>query len=123
MRNYQAKLAAYKLPAERIQALREFCLLSDGLDRDIVEAAAYEAAPDALAGYLIKHVTSTDCPWRALKAENIPCNRDTFHLRRAKFFYILDRKLAAARKTPCPPENTPSPLPGHVGAAQAEARG
>ena len=103
MRTYQAKLAALKLPVERVRELREFCLQSDGLDRDIVEAAAHEAAPDALADYLIKHVTSTDYPWRALRAERIPCNRDTFHLRRASFYAILDRKLVALQKIPPPP--------------------
>ena len=41
MRNYQAKLAAYKLPAERVRELREYCLQADGLARDIVETAAY----------------------------------------------------------------------------------
>lgn len=110
MRDYQAKLAAYKLPAERIRELREYCLQADGLDRDIIEAAAYEAAPDALAGYLIKHVTSTDYPWRALRAENIPCNRDTFHLRRAQFYCILSRKLDALHGAPHPLEDTPAPL-------------
>lgn len=102
MRDYQAKLAAYKLPDERVRQLREYCLQADGLARDIIEAAAYEAAPDALAGYLIKHVTSTDYPWRALKADNIPCNRDTFHLRRARFYCILSHKLDALQKDPTP---------------------
>lgn len=111
MRNYQAKLASLKLPDERIKELREYCLQADGLDRDIIEAAAHEAAPDALAGYLIKHVTSTDYPWRALKAERIPCNRDTFHLRRARFYAILDRKLVALQKTP----PTPCPAAGGMG--------
>lgn len=110
MRDYQAKLAAYALPPERVKELREYCLQADGLARDIIEAAAYEAAPDALAGYLIKHVTSTDYPWRALRAENVPCNRDTFHLRRARFYFILARKLDALQETPHPLENTPTPL-------------
>lgn len=94
---------ALKLPPERLKELRDFCLQADGSDRDLIEAAAFEASPDAVAGFIVQHVTSTDHPWRILKAQRIPIDRDNFRLRRAGFYFILNGKLGAPKKDPPPP--------------------
>lgn len=103
---------ALRLPAERLKELHDFCLQADGPDRDIIEAAASEASPDAVASYIVQHVTSTDHPWRILKAQRIPIDRDNFRLRRAAFYFILSEKLGTPQKSPPTPASDAGPGQG-----------
>ena len=92
VRNYKAKMALYRLPAERYKELRQYCLNSSKNERIIIETALQNAfGDDGIAPYILKHVVSTDYRWSRLEAEQIPCSRDTFCLYRAKFYSELDK--------------------------------
>lgn len=95
MRNYKQKMDQYRLPKQRIQELREYCLLSGTRERESIETAAVEAAGDCLSRWLYKHVVSTDYSWARMEADCLPCSRDTFRLYRTRFYYILDQILGA----------------------------
>ena len=100
MRGYREKMAKYRLPPGRVRQIRVFCLLADRKERDMIESAADEACGDALAGWIVRHVTSTDSSWPQLEADNIPCGIDTFRVVRARFYFTLDKKMAALEKIP-----------------------
>ncbi len=100
MRDYKRKMNDVRLPKERIAALKAFCLNSAGLDRDIIEAAAYEASDEVMGGWIVRHVISTDWTWARMEANGIPCNQDSFRLYRARFFFRLNRKLEMIGKLP-----------------------
>lgn len=93
MRDYKVKMQMYKLSPERYAELREFCLCSDLDERVYIEMALQETVNDELASWLFKHVISTDWTWARMESEGLPCNRDTFRVYRAKFYYHLDRIL------------------------------
>lgn len=96
MRNYKAKMAAYRLPKPRYAELREFCLCSDSDDRQYIIRALEETVNDDLSRWLFLHVVSTDYGWTRMEAEGLPCSRDTFRVYRARFYWNLDRILNGA---------------------------
>lgn len=96
MRNYKEKMNRYRIPKERYNELRKFCLCSDCGKRSIIETAllnTFSSKEDELSKHLYKHITSARCSWTELEVGGIPCNRDTFRLYRAKFYYELDKIL------------------------------
>ena len=93
MRDYKAKMQKYKLPPGRYRKLREFCLCSDMEERIYIEMALAETCSDGLAEWLYRHVVSTDYGWAKLETGGLPCNRDTFRVYRARFYWELDKIL------------------------------
>lgn len=93
MRDYKAKMQMYRLSSIRYAELRRFCLNANRNDLICIEAALSETVKDELATWLYKHVVSTDWTWAKMESEGLPCNRDTFRVYRAKFYYNLDRIL------------------------------
>ena len=93
MRGYKEKIDAVQIPKSRIEELKAFCLDSSRSERDIIEAAACEASDSVMGAWIVRHVTSTDWPWRSMEAAGVPCGADTFRVYRARFFFLLNRKL------------------------------
>nr|WP_325300334.1 hypothetical protein [uncultured Dysosmobacter sp.] len=101
MRGYKEKMAEYRLPTDRTKELRRWCLQSGAAGRPTIEAAANEACGDALARWIVRHVTTVNAGYERLKQDKIPVGVDMFRVYRARFFWLLDKKL------PPTPENTP----------------
>lgn len=57
---------------------------------EMVEKAAYDCDPE-LCDYIIKGVTEDLTFDNLLMIHKIPCSRDTYYDRRAKFLWILDK--------------------------------
>jgi len=73
-------------PVARAAAVRKFYW-----DRiKMIEDAAYKADPD-ICQYIVKGVTESLTYDNLYMIHGIPCSRDTYYDRRAKFFYILDK--------------------------------
>lgn len=73
-------------PTARAAAIRKFYL-----DRlEMIEHAANEADP-ALADYIVRGVCYESTYDNMRLFLNIPCSRDTYYDRRAKFLWILDK--------------------------------
>ncbi len=73
-------------PTARAAAVRKFYL-----DRlEVIERAAYRADPE-LCNYIIKGVTMGLTYDNLHMVHHIPCSRDTYYDRRAKFFWLLDK--------------------------------
>lgn len=73
-------------PVARAAAIREFLI-----DRiAMVDKAAYEADRD-LSGYIVRGVTEGLTYDNMFLMYHIPCSRDTYYDRRAKFFWVLDK--------------------------------
>lgn len=87
MRNYKEKMSRYRIPKDRYRKLKEYCA-ENGNDGRIT-IALKRTTDDALAAYIRKQVTES-CSLAALEAAGLPCNRDTFRVYRAKFFWTLD---------------------------------
>ena len=96
VRNYKHRMARYRLSHERYEALRQFCLMRS--HRDVVREAMMEACDDALADWLLLHVTSKAWKWAKLEANGIPCCQDTFRLYRARFYWCLNQRLMRKEK-------------------------
>ncbi len=54
--------------------------------------ATFGTVNDPLAYYIELEMTSV-CSWAKLESMQIPCNRDTFRIYRAKAFFNLDKIL------------------------------
>lgn len=77
------KSATEELAIRRAE-LREKC--------ELVEQAALEAAPE-LYKYILEGVTEEYASFKYLKyRKNMPCGRNTYSNRRAKFFCILSKR-------------------------------
>ena len=101
MRGYMEKMAECRLPPDRTKELRRWCLRPGRGGRKIIEATANEACGDALARWIVRHVTSINADYARLKLDGIPVGVDMFRVYRARFYWLLDKKL-----TPTP-KNTP----------------
>lgn len=73
-------------PTARAAAIRKFYMDRIGM----IDKAAYEADKD-LAGYIVQGVTKGLSYDNLLMMHRIPCSRDTYYDRRAKFLWILDK--------------------------------
>ena len=85
----------YRLPKDRYRELKSFCRSADNSKFEIIDAAikaAFGTVNDPLAYYIELDMTK-DCNWAKLEVMQIPCNRDTFRLYRAKVYYMLDKIL------------------------------
>ncbi len=98
MRNYSQKANTFRLPKERQNALRAFCLSATGDDLELIRDVADETTHDALAGWIVLAVTSDRWGWARLEANHIPCSQQTFRIYRMKFFYLLDGYLREQEK-------------------------
>lgn len=87
MRNYKGKMERYRLPASRYRELKAYCVQHRRSPK--ITEALRRTTDDALAAYIRKQVTES-CSLAALEAAGLPCNRDTFRVYRAKFFWTLD---------------------------------
>lgn len=114
MRGYKEKMNKYRLPNARTKDLRCWCLQSGPAGRAIIEAAANEACGDALARWIVRHVTSINADYARLKLDKIPVGVDMFRVYRARFYWLLDKKL------PPTPENIPQ---GGATAGQNDPQG
>lgn len=76
-------------PVARAAAIRQF--YEDRLE--MIERAAYEADPE-LADYILRGICYGITYDSFLIREKIPCSRDTYYDRRAKFLWILDKLRA-----------------------------
>ena len=94
IRDYKKKMKLYQIDKERYHELRSFCKTKEA-ESYIIKALTleFEEAPDMLALWIYHHVTDEKYNWSYMEANNIPCNRDTFRIYRAKFFYELDQLL------------------------------
>ena len=73
-------------PTARAAAIKKF--LSERIE--MIEKAAYEADPE-LCDYIIRGVTNEMSYDQLFLLYKIPCGKDMYYDRRAKFFWILDK--------------------------------
>ncbi len=96
MRDYKGKMARYKLSKPRYAQLRRFCLRRDIRTRMVVMKAMEKTTDDVLRTWIFRHVTSESYGLDAMEADGMPCNRDTFRVYRARFYWELDKILKGA---------------------------
>lgn len=98
MRNYSQKMAAYRLPKDRYESLRAFCLSADWEQTQLIKEIAIETVPDALSEWIVMYARK-GMTWTQLEARGVPCSRDTFRYYRARFFWLLDKHMYEASLT------------------------
>lgn len=87
MRNYSGKMKKYWIPTHRYRNLKELCVNHKEDPR--IDAALKKTTDEVIAEYIRRQVTES-CSMAALEADGMPCNRDTFRVYRAKFFWVLN---------------------------------
>lgn len=96
MRNYKRRMEQYRLPKERVDALRRWCRRTSPTAPEI-ERALSRTTDEVLAGWIRRNVTGELFRWRDMELAGLPCSRDTFRVYRACFFWELDRELKTGR--------------------------
>lgn len=95
MRDYSKKIARYSLEKRRRLFLSSYChTTNDGRLRMIADALQDAFGEDTISEWIWESVVS-GTKWSVLEAKGIPCSRDAFRIYKAKFFYVLDKKIGA----------------------------
>lgn len=97
MRNYARKMAAVRLPPERMRELKAYCHAAreDDAKRSVVDGAMEETLRGDRLDRWIRESVLRGLGYDAMQARGIPCSRDTFRLYRARFFKALDAAVWA----------------------------
>lgn len=97
MRYYSLKMQIYRIEPARLKWLRNLCHRYPELDaetRRIIDGATFDLmiGGDQLPVW-VRHQALSGCSWAFLEARAVPCNEDTFRLARARFFWLLNRRI------------------------------
>ena len=104
MRNYARKMAAVRLPPERMRDLKAYCRAAreDDAKRFVIDGAMEETLRGDRLDRWIRESVLRGLGYDAMQARGIPCSHDTFRLYRARFFKAL------AKRTPVPGRYPPT---------------
>lgn len=95
MRDYSKKIARYSVEKKRRLFLNMYCHTTNEERLQTVADAMQDAfGDDAISEWLWESIVK-GVKWAALETRGIPCSRDAFRIYKAKFFYILDKKIGA----------------------------
>lgn len=90
MRNYKGKMDKYRLTPERYEVVRDYCLTTK--DHGLIKLAISIAAGD-IAPWMLKHLTNKEYLYPQMELDSIPCNGDTFRIKRQRVYYTLSRMM------------------------------